>query len=57
MDNTAAPTPANTLETKLQSIVPIPKKEVPKIEVQQQRVEAPKPNFAPVPMSAAPIGQ
>ncbi len=40
-----------------QHAAPIPKKEVQKIEVPQQRVEAPKPSFAPVPMTSAPIGQ
>ena len=47
----------NPVEMMHQNFAPIPKKETPKLEVPQQRVEAPKPSFAPVPMTSAPIGQ
>lgn len=38
-------------------ISPIKKREVPTVEVKQERVEAPKPELAPIPMTAAPVGQ
>lgn len=37
-------------------LIPPAKKETPTVEVKQERVEPPKPNYAPIPMSSAPIG-
>ncbi len=33
------------------------KKETPTVEVKQERVEAPQPQFAPIPVTSAPVGQ
>ena len=33
------------------------KKEVPTVEVKQERVEAPQAQFAPIPVTSAPVGQ
>ena len=38
-------------------LTPIKKKEVPTVEVKSERTEAPTPQFAPIPMTAAPVGQ
>ena len=37
-------------------LTPIKKREIPKIEVKQDRTEAPQPQLAPIPVPAAPIG-
>lgn len=36
---------------------PIKKKDVPTVEVKQERVEAPQAQFAPIPVTSAPVGQ
>ncbi len=36
--------------------IPQMQKETPTIDVKQERVEAPKPSYAPIPMSSSPIG-
>lgn len=53
-DASKAPVPAAIKPTDL--IQQMPKKEIPTVEVKQERTEAPKPNYAPIPMSSAPIG-
>ena len=51
----------NTQAIKPDSIKPADmiqkKKETPTVEVKQERVEAPQPQFAPIPVTTAPIGQ
>ena len=39
-----------------QTLTPIKKKEAPVVEVKQERVEPPKPDFAPIPVVTAPVG-
>ncbi|MBR6126828.1 hypothetical protein IKQ21_04000, partial [bacterium] len=46
--------PAEILQ---QTLAPIKKKETPTVEVPQERTEAPKANFAPIPVTNAPVGQ
>lgn len=40
-----------------QTLTPIKKKETPTIEVKQERVEPAQANYAPIPLTSAPIGQ
>ncbi len=40
-----------------QTLTPLKKKEVPTVDVPQERTDAPKPNFAPIPVTSAPVGQ
>lgn len=44
------------VEILQQTFTPLKKKETPTIEVKQERVEAPQPDLAPVPVSSAPTG-
>lgn len=46
-------------EENQKSILIFPKKdkEAPTVEVKQERVDEPQPNYAPIPMTSAPIGQ
>lgn len=46
--------PAEILQ---QTLTPIKKKETPTVEVKPERTEAPQPQFAPIPVTSAPIGQ
>ena len=46
--------PAEILQ---QTLTPIKKKETPMVEVKSERTEAPQPQFAPIPVTSAPIGQ
>ena len=40
-----------------QTLTPMKKKDTPTVDVKQNRVDEPTVNFAPVPMTSAPIGQ
>ena len=51
------PNSIKTTEILQQTLAPIKKKETPTVETKQERVEPPAPNFAPVPMTTAPVGQ
>ena len=46
--------PAEILQ---QTLTPIKKKETPTVEVKPERTEAPQPQFAPIPVTSAPIGE
>ena len=43
-------------EVLQQTLTPVKKKDTPKVEVQQERVESVPANFAPIPMTSAPVG-
>ena len=53
------PTLLKPTEENQKSILIFPKKdkEAPTVEVKQERVDEPQPNYAPIPMTSAPIGQ
>ena len=54
---TVKPDSIKPAEILQQTLAPVKKKEVPTVEVPQERVEAPKVNFAPIPVTSAPVGQ
>lgn len=58
-EETAAqkPIPVKPTEVLQQTLTPIKKKEVPTVEVKSERTEAPKPQYAPIPVTSAPVGQ
>ena len=51
------PTPVKPAEVLQQTLTPIKKKEIPTVEVKSQRTEAPQAQFAPIPVTSAPVGQ
>ena len=51
------PTPVKPAEVLQQTLTPIKKKEVPTVEVKSERTEVPQPQFAPIPVTSAPVGQ
>ena len=58
MPEVIKPDSVNPSEVLQQTLTPIKKKEPAKVEVPQERKdEAPKPNFAPIPVTSAPVGQ
>ena len=44
------------VEILQQTLTPMKKKEAPTVEVKQDRVDAPQPDLAPVPVTSAPVG-
>ena len=58
-EETTAPksTPVKPAEVLQQTLTPIKKKEIPTVEVKSQRTEAPQAQFAPIPVTSAPVGQ
>ena len=44
------------VEILQQTLTPLKRKETPTIEVKQERTEPPQPDFAPVPVTTAPVG-
>ncbi len=44
------------VEILQQTLTPMKKKEAPTVEVKQERVDAPQPDLAPVPVTSAPVG-
>ena len=58
-EETAAPkpTPVKPTEVLQQTLTPIKKKEIPTVEVKSERTEAPQAQYAPIPVTSAPIGQ
>ena len=44
------------VEILQQTLTPMKKKETPTVEVKQERTEIPQPDFAPVPVTTAPVG-
>ena len=58
-EETTAPkqTPVKPAEVLQQTLTPIKKKEVPTVEVKSERTEVPQPQFAPIPVTSAPVGQ
>lgn len=54
---TQAPTPQMIKPSELLQLTPIKKKEAPVVEVKQERVETPQAQFAPIPVTTAPIGE
>ena len=58
-EETAAPkpTPVKPTEVLQQTLTPIKKKEIPTVEVKSERTEAPQPQYAPIPVTSAPVGQ
>ena len=51
------PTLVKPTEVLQQTLTPIKKKEVPTVEVKSERTEAPQPQYAPIPVTSAPVGQ
>ncbi len=51
------PTPVKPTEVLQQTLTPIKKKEIPTVEVKSERTEAPQPQYAPIPVTSAPVGQ
>ena len=51
------PTPVKPAEVLQQTLTPIKKKEIPTVEVKSERTEAPQAQFAPIPVTSAPVGQ
>ena len=58
-EEAAAPKPTLVKPTEVlqQTLTPIKKKEVPTVEVKSERTEAPQPQYAPIPVTSAPVGQ
>ncbi len=56
-ENIQAPTVIKPSEALQQTLTPIKKKEVPTVEVKSERTEIPQAQFAPVPLTTAPVGQ
>ena len=56
-ENIQAPTVIKPSEALQQTLPPIKKKEVPTVEVKSERTEIPQAQFAPVPLTTAPVGQ
>ena len=54
--NVVKPDTVKPAEILQQTLTPIKKKETPKVEVKEERKEPPAEQFAPVPMTTAPIG-
>lgn len=55
--NVVKPDTIKPAEILQQTLTPIKKKETPKVEVKEERKEIPTEQFAPIPMTTAPIGQ
>ena len=57
VSNIVKPDTVKPTEILQQTLTPIKKKETPKVEVKEERKETPTEQFAPIPMTTAPIGQ
>lgn len=57
VSNIVKPDTVKPAEILQQTLTPIKKKETPKVEVKEERKETPTEQFAPIPMTTAPIGQ